>query len=78
MVTCLIPEVANYYNGTRSPSDYLAHEFLNETWEPLYSIDVAQEMLKAELTYLGSATLVDNHEALVIDSSAAEVIDGPR
>ena len=58
----------------RSPSNYLAHEFLNETWEPLYSIDVAQEMLKAELTYLGSATLVDNHEALVVDSSAAEVI----
>jgi len=40
----------------RSPSNYLAHEFLNETWEPLYSIDVADEMTKAELTYLGSAT----------------------
>ena len=36
----------------------------------------AREMLKAELTYLGSATLVDNHEALVVDSSAAEVIAG--
>lgn len=58
----------------RSPSNYLAHEFLNETWEPLYSIDVADEMTKAELTYLGSATLVDNHEALVIDSSASGVI----
>ncbi|MCZ6616556.1 MAG: class I SAM-dependent methyltransferase [Gammaproteobacteria bacterium] len=58
----------------RSPSDYLAHEFLNETWEPLYSIDVADQMMSAGLTYLGSATLVDNHDALVIDSSAGEAI----
>ena len=45
----------------KRPSGYLAHEFLNETWEPFYSIDVADEMLEAEVHYLGSATLPENH-----------------
>lgn len=59
---------------SRSPSNYLAHEFLNETWEPQYSVDVADEMLQAGLSYVGSATLVDNHETLVVDSASAKAI----
>jgi SAM-dependent methyltransferase len=58
----------------RSPSGYLAHEFLNEAWEPQYSIDVADEMAEAGVTYLGSATLANNYDALTIDAAAAQAI----
>jgi ubiquinone/menaquinone biosynthesis C-methylase UbiE len=58
----------------KRPSGYLAHEFLNETWEPFYSIDVADEMLEAEVHYLGSATLPENHPTLAIGASAAREI----
>jgi SAM-dependent methyltransferase len=59
---------------TRDPSNYIAHEFLNQTWDPFYSIDIADEMADAGLSYLGSATLVDNHPSLVIDALAAEAV----
>lgn len=59
---------------TKDPSNYLAHEFLNQTWEPFYSIDIADEMADADMSYLGSATLVDNHPALVVDELAAEAV----
>jgi SAM-dependent methyltransferase len=54
------------------PANYLAHEFLNETWQPFYSVDVADEMASANVTLIGSATLPDNHPMLVIDEAAAE------
>jgi predicted O-methyltransferase YrrM len=58
----------------KRPSGYLAHEFLNETWEPFYSIDVADEMLEAEVHFLGSATLPENHPTLAIGTLAAAEI----
>jgi ubiquinone/menaquinone biosynthesis C-methylase UbiE len=58
----------------KRPSGYLAHEFLNETWEPFYSIDVADEMLEAEVHFLGSATLPENHTTLAIGTLAAAEI----
>lgn len=58
----------------RGSSNYLAHEFLNESWEPFYSVDVADEMHASGLRLLGSATLVDNHEGLLVNERAAEAI----
>ncbi len=48
-----------------SSGSYLAHEFFNETWEPLYSIDVIDEMAAAGVAYVGSATLANNHPELL-------------
>lgn len=59
---------------TRGSSHYLAHEFLNEAWEPFYSVDVADDMVEAGVRYLGSATLVDNHPALVVEALAAQAV----
>jgi ubiquinone/menaquinone biosynthesis C-methylase UbiE len=59
---------------TKDPTNYLAHEFLNQTWEPFYSVDIGDEMADAEVRYLGSATLVDNHPALVVDELATEAV----
>lgn len=57
-----------------SPVDYLAHEYLNRAWEVHYSVDVLDEMEAAGLAYAGSATLADNHPALLMDRQAAEAI----
>lgn len=58
----------------RSPGGYLAHEFLNPAFVPFYSVDVADEMAEVGLTGVGSATLVDNHPELLVESSAAAAI----
>ena len=58
----------------RQPGEYLAHEFLNETWDLFSSPDVADQMAAIGLGFLGSATLADNHPALVLESQAAEAI----
>ncbi|MBP0597327.1 class I SAM-dependent methyltransferase [Herbaspirillum sp. LeCh32-8] len=36
---------------------YLAHEYLNQGWDALFSIDVIQSMARAKLDYVGSAEL---------------------
>ena len=63
--------IASY---ARQPVEYLAHEFLNAAWEPFYSIDVGDDMAAAGVTYVGSATLADNHPALVLEPGAAQAI----
>ena len=63
--------VDSYIKG---PSNYLAHEFLNQAWEPFYSIDIAAEMAEVGASYIGSATLVDNHETLVVHDAAARAV----
>jgi hypothetical protein len=69
----LNPEAAKAIESYgRVPPSYLAHEFFNETWEPFYSVDVMDEMAQAGATYVGSATLADNHPMLVVEESATE------
>jgi SAM-dependent methyltransferase len=55
-------------------ANYLAHEFFNDTWEPFYSIDVAADMSRADLSYVGSATLADNYPMLLIDDATTRAI----
>ena len=57
----LDPHLANLRE--RDPRD-LAHEFLSEDWHPLMFADVADEMAEAKCTFVGSAELSDNMEAL--------------
>ena len=53
-------------------SNYLAHEYLNAAWTTFYSADVADEMAAAKLTWLGSATLMDNHLELLLADPAGQ------
>ncbi|HEY0184306.1 MAG TPA: methyltransferase regulatory domain-containing protein [Rhodopila sp.] len=43
---------------------YLAHEFLNADWHPLMFADVAAAMQDAKCSYIGSATLTENLDAV--------------
>lgn len=45
---------------------YLAHEYLNQHWHPLYFSDVAAMLEPAKLGYLGSATLSENIDAIAV------------
>jgi SAM-dependent methyltransferase len=55
---------------TKRATNYLAHEYLNASWTTFYSADVADEMETAKLTYLGSATLMENHLELMLPDPA--------
>lgn len=67
------PEAARAIESyKRVPPNYLAHEFLNETWQPFYSVDVMDEMAQAGASYFGSATLADNHPMLLVEESATD------
>jgi SAM-dependent methyltransferase len=55
---------------TKRATNYLAHEYLNASWTTFYSADVADEMAAAKLTYLGSATLMENHLELMMPDPA--------
>jgi SAM-dependent methyltransferase len=66
--------VAAVESFAKDPTNYLAHEFLNETWQLYYSVDVADDMALAGASFVASATLADNHPMLVIDKAAGEAI----
>jgi SAM-dependent methyltransferase len=59
---------------TKRASNYLAHEYLNANWMTFYSADVADEMSAAKLTYLGSATLMENHLELMMPDPAVAYV----
>lgn len=44
--------------------NYLSHEYLNADWTPFYFTDLAAELSEAKLSYLGSAHILDNIDAV--------------
>jgi SAM-dependent methyltransferase len=54
--------------------NYLAHEFLNAEWMPFYGVEVADDMAEAKLSYLGSATLQENHLDILLDDECHAVV----
>lgn len=63
--------LASYQRGQ---INYLVHEFMNRSWQPFYGVDVADELQQAGLTYVGSATLAENHPMLLMDERTAALI----
>ncbi len=58
--------------------NYLAHEYLNGYWHPLYHLDVAREMEPARLSYVGSATLTENMDGLSLTPELQALVSGMR
>jgi SAM-dependent methyltransferase len=54
---------------------YLAHEYLNGHWHPMYHADVVDEAAGARLNYIGSATLTENLLKLAVPASMAKMIE---
>src|SRR5438552_1371176 len=59
----------------RGRISYLAHEYLNEHWHPMYHADVAREMSGAKLQYAGSADLLSNFQQFMLTPAQSELID---
>jgi SAM-dependent methyltransferase len=57
---------------------YVAHEFLNQDWHPLMFAEVAGEMLGAKCRFIGSATLAENIDTVVVPPNVAPLLAETR
>jgi SAM-dependent methyltransferase len=53
---------------------YVAHEYMGEHWDPLFVTDVRSDMATIGLEPVGSATLIENHDSLVLGKAAREAL----
>jgi SAM-dependent methyltransferase len=53
---------------------YLAHEFLNRDWHPVMFSDVAEAMQDARTNYIGSATTMENIDAVAVPEGVLPVL----
>ena len=63
------------HSVTREDPRYLAHEYLHSAWEPRFSIDVAAEMARADLTFVGTATLFATDERFTVGPQQKTLLD---
>jgi SAM-dependent methyltransferase len=54
---------------------YLAHEYLNGHWQPLYHVDVARDFAEAKLAYVGSGTVFENYPPLCFEAPQKALLD---
>jgi SAM-dependent methyltransferase len=54
--------------------NYLAHEYLNSHWNPLFVTDVASEMSRAKLSYGCSASLMENIDGVSVPPKLQELV----
>ena len=57
---------------------YIAHEFLNRDWHPVMFADVADAMNEARTQYIGSATLLENIDALSVPANVVPILNTVR
>lgn len=53
---------------------YLAHEYMNSDWRPLFVTEVRAELSELGLIPVGSATLIDNFDSFVLGAKAREML----
>ncbi|ALN74610.1 methyltransferase regulatory domain-containing protein [Aureimonas sp. AU20] len=53
---------------------YLAHEYLNGAWQPVYHADLAADLARAKLSYVGSATLLENFPAIFLSEEQRRLV----
>ncbi len=56
------------------PPAYLVHEFMPPAWQPLYVTEVRREMATIGLVPVGSATLSENFDWMVLDEAARQTL----
>jgi SAM-dependent methyltransferase len=53
---------------------YIAHEYLNSNWQPLMFAEMADAMATVKCTYIGSATLTENLDALSVSPAMVKLL----
>lgn len=56
------------------PRNYLAHEYFNRDWHPMYFTDLVRELGDAKLTYVGSAHLTDHVDAVNLSAEQIQLL----
>ena len=56
------------------PLAYLAHEYMNENWEPCYLADVAAALSDAKLEWIASSQLVENFPDLTLSAEQRALV----
>ncbi len=69
LAAALIPKLADM------PSEYLAHEYMNDAWAPCYHADVAEAMAAAKLDWVASSQLLDNFPDLMLTPEQRAIYD---
>lgn len=69
-------------SASEASPHYLAHEYLNDTWQLFFHSDVVKEMADAKLTYVGSTDVLRNYQSYQIRAgskaeTAVEFMDDP-
>ncbi len=54
---------------------YIAHEYLNRDWHPLMFAEVAEAMADTKCSFIGSATLSENIDALAAPAGMVPLLD---
>jgi SAM-dependent methyltransferase len=60
---------------SHNPS-YIAHEYFNQDLEPFYFMDLAQELAEAKLTWIGSASTLENLDEINLTKEQREFLAG--
>lgn len=55
---------------------YVAHEFLNQDWHPMMFADVADRLAAVKCTYIGSATLPEQFDAVSLPQTMLDLVAG--
>ena len=58
----------------KRPDSYLTHEFLPTAWQPLYVSQVRGDMAQIGLTPVGTATIAENFDSLVLKPAARDAL----
>ncbi|RJF88321.1 hypothetical protein D3874_15950 [Oleomonas cavernae] len=61
------------FEEDHNPS-YVAHEYLNRYWRPLFFADVARDFAGAKLEYVGAARAIDMFDKFFVTPTQAEII----
>lgn len=58
-----------------APVAYLAHEFMNQSWQPCFHAEVAEALSAAKLDFVAMARLPENFLALMLTAPQIAVLD---
>ncbi|MCG3663304.1 class I SAM-dependent methyltransferase [Aliarcobacter butzleri] len=73
------PKINSIVKTLENSNSYLAHEFLTDYWNPLFSVDVHKMVFEnAKATFLGSANVIENLDNISIPSKIQEIIKNTK
>jgi SAM-dependent methyltransferase len=61
-------------NAQTAAPRYIAHEYMHDNWEPSLFHEVAEALDSAKLSFIGSATLVENVDAISLPADTIKMI----